>query len=326
MALNKLQKSQREKQSTPSAPPVVEARGIAKRFGARFAVDHLDLDVPAQVCFGLLGPNGAGKTTTLRMIYGVTRATSGTVRVFGMDIDQNLRAVRSRLGVTLQQNVLIEALSPKENLLVFGRYHLLREPELSRRAEELIDFLELRSHANVPVRQLSGGFQRRLAVALSLINGPELLILDEPTTGLDPAVRLALWSRIRDLRAAGATVLITTHYMDEAQRLCDRVAILSAGKVIGVGAPGELIASQLAPDAVEFDCAPREEAALLGGFASGRRLRFGRRLMLYLDDATELIERIRRQDKGERRPIVVRPTNLEDVYLSLTGTSLEGNP
>jgi lipooligosaccharide transport system ATP-binding protein len=290
------------------------------------AVDHLDLDVPAQVCFGLLGPNGAGKTTTLRMIYGVTRPTSGTIRVFGMDIGHHLRAVRSRLGVTLQQNALIEALSPKENLLVFGRYHLLREPELSRRAEELIDFLELRSHANVPVRQLSGGFQRRLAIALSLINGPELLILDEPTTGLDPAVRLALWSRIRELRAAGTTVLITTHYMDEAQRLCDRVAILSAGKVIDAGAPVELITTRLGAETVEFDCTPSEEQALLDGVASGRRLRFGRRLMLYLADATDLIEHIRRYDKGDRRPVIVRPTNLEDVYLSLTGTSLEGNP
>jgi lipooligosaccharide transport system ATP-binding protein len=243
-----------------------------------------------------------------------------------MDIGQHVRAVRSRLGVTLQQNVLIEALTPKENLLVFGRYHLLREPELSRRVEELIDFLELRSHADVPVRQLSGGFQRRLAVALSLVNGPELLILDEPTTGLDPAVRLALWSRIRELRATGTTVLITTHYMDEAQRLCDQVAIVSTGKVIAAGAPAELITTRLAPETVEFDCTPSEETALLDGVAPSRRLRFGRRLMLYLDDASDLVEQIRRHDRGDRRPIIVRPTNLEDVYLSLTGTSLEVNP
>src|SRR5881227_195017 len=137
---------------------LVELRGVSKRFGDRLAVDGLDLQVSPRLCFGLLGPNGAGKTTTLRMIYGVTRPTSGMVRVFGMDVGRNLRAVRSRLGVTLQQNVLIEALSPRANLLVFGRYHLLRQPELSRRAEELIDFLELRSHADVPVRQLSGGF------------------------------------------------------------------------------------------------------------------------------------------------------------------------
>jgi lipooligosaccharide transport system ATP-binding protein len=300
---------------------------VSKRFGDRLAVDGLDLEVRSGVCFGLLGPNGAGKTTTLRMIYGVTRATSGTIRVFGMDISRHPRAVRSRLGVTLQQNVLIEALSPKENLLVFGRYHLLREPELTRRAEEMIDFLELRSHASVPVRQLSGGFQRRLAIAVSLMNRPELLILDEPTTGLDPAVRHALWSRIRELRAAGTTVLITTHYMDEAQRLCDQVAIVAAGKVIGAGKPGDLIATRLAPETVEFDCTPIEERALLDGFAlSGRRLRVGQRLMIYLDDATNLIEHIRRHDNGDRRPVIVRPTNLEDVFLSLTGTSLEANP
>src|SRR5687767_2326576 len=307
-----------------SLAPVVEARGISKKFAEGFAVDHLDLDVPARVCFGLLGPNGAGKTTTLRMIYGVTAASSGTIRVFGMDISRHTREVRSRLGVTLQQNVLIEALSPKENLRVFGRYHLLREPELSRRAEELIDFLELRSHAHVPVRQLSGGFQRRLAVALSLINGPELLILDEPTTGLDPAVRLALWSRIRELRAAGTTVLVTTHYMDEAQRLCDRVAVISAGKVICAGAPAELIAA-LAAETIELDCSIEEEAALLDGFAEpARRLRIGQRLMIYLENTTGLIDHIRDRDHGDRRPIIVRPTNLEDVYLSLTGTNLEG--
>ena len=307
-------------------PAIVVARSVSKKFGDRLAVDNLDLEVPAQACFGLLGPNGAGKTTTLRMIYGVTRATSGTIQVFGLDINQHLRFVRSRLGVTLQQNVLIEALSPTENLRVFGRYHLLREPELSRRAAELIDFLDLRSHADVPVRQLSGGFQRRLAIALSLMNGPELLILDEPTTGLDPAVRLALWSRIRELRAAGTTVLITTHYMDEAQRLCDRVAIVSAGRVIDAGAPVDLIADRLAPETVEFDCTPQEEVALLDGFVrSGRRLRVGQRVMLYVDDATRLIDKIRRHDRGDRRPIIVRPTNLEDVFLSLTGASLEVN-
>jgi lipooligosaccharide transport system ATP-binding protein len=158
-----------------------------------------------------------------------------------------------------------------------------------------------------------------------LVNGPELLILDEPTTGLDPAVRLALWSRIRDLRAAGITVLITTHYMDEAQRLCDQVAIVSAGKVIAAGSPARLITSQLAPETVEFDCTPGEEAALLDGFAPGRRLRFGRRLMIYLDDAAGVVEQIRRHDDGDRRPIIVRPTNLEDVYLALTGTGLEAN-
>lgn len=304
---------------------IVEASSVTKRFGDRVAVDRLTLRVPGGLCYGLLGPNGAGKTTTLRMIYGVTRPDSGTVRVFGIDIGRDPRSVRSRLGVTLQQNVLIEELSPEENLRVFGRYHLLREPELSRRAREVIDFLELGSHAKLPVRQLSGGFQRRLAIALSLMNRPEFLILDEPTTGLDPAVRLALWSRIRDLKAEGTTVLLTTHYMDEAQRLCDAVAIMSAGKVIDEGAPTDLIAARLARETVELDCSPTEEPALLNGVSPPpQRLRVGRRLMVYLDDATRLIDHIRQIDRGQRRSLIVRPTNLEDVFLALTGTSLEG--
>lgn len=310
---------------TPSlCPTIVEVCSVSKRFGDRLAVDQLDLEVPAGLCFGLLGPNGAGKTTTLRMIYGVTEPSGGTIRVFGFDITRDPRAVRSRLGVTLQHNALIQALSPVENLRVFGRYHLLREPELSRRIDEVIDFLDLGSHAKVPVQHLSGGFQRRLAVALSLMNRPELLILDEPTTGLDPAVRLALWSRIRDLQAAGTTVLLTTHYMDEAQRLCDRVAIISGGKVIAEGNPLDLIATHLARETVEIDCSPEEESALLNGFGLPlHRLRAGGRIMIYLSDATPLIELIRDRDQGDRRALVARPTNLEDVFLALTGTSLE---
>ncbi len=305
---------------------IVQLRAVSKSFGHRMAVDNLSLDVPAGICFGLLGPNGAGKTTTLRMIYGVTQPSRGEIRVFGIDIAKEPRAVRARLGVTLQQNVLIEALSPKENLTVFGRYHLLREPELSRRVDEVIYFLELGSHADLPVRHLSGGFQRRLAIALSLMNRPELLILDEPTTGLDPAARLNLWSRVRDLRAAGTTLLLTTHYMDEAQRLCDRVAIISGGRVIDEGAPSDLILKHLASETVEFDCAPEEESTLFNGAPlSSHRLRIGRRVMFYLDDATSLIEHIRGHDKGGRRQIVVRPTNLEDVFLARTGTSLEGS-
>lgn len=303
---------------------VVEVSSVSKRFGERVAADRVSLGVPAGICFGLLGPNGAGKTTTMRMIYGVTRPTSGTIRVFGIDVARNPRAVRSRLGVTLQQNVLIEELTPKENLRVFGRYHLLRDPELTGRIKELIEFLELSSHADVPVKELSGGFQRRLAIALSLMNRPKLLILDEPTTGLDPAVRLALWSRIRDLRSEGRTILLTTHYMDEAQRLCDRVAIISKGRIIDEGAPSALIAAHLASEAVEFDCAPEEEEALMHGFEfPAQRLRVGRRVMIYLDDATSLIKHIRSRDRGDRRPLVVRPTNLEDVFLALTGTTLE---
>jgi len=304
---------------------IVDVSDVSKRFDTRLAVDHLSLRVPPGICFGLLGPNGAGKTTTLRMIYGVTQPTSGIVRVFGEDVSRNLRAVRSRLGVTLQQNVLIESLSPRANLTVFGRYHLLSERELGTRVEELIDFMELRPYADLPVIRLSGGFQRRLAVALSLLNRPELLILDEPTTGLDPAVRLALWSRVRELRGRGTTVLLTTHYMDEAQRLCDTVAIVSVGQVIAEGAPRDLISKCLAREAVEFDATSEEEQDLFAGMDEHPyRVRVGNRTMIYVDEATGWIDKLRVRDWLERRTVVVRPTNLEDVYLSLTGTRLEG--
>ena len=304
---------------------IVETRNVLKRFGDRVAVKNLDLNVPAGICFGLLGPNGAGKTTALRMVYGVTRPTAGTIRVFGIDIVRNMRSVRSRLGVTLQDSIMIEVLSPIQNLRVFGRYHLLREPVLSQRIDELVDFLELRSHAHVPVQQLSGGFRRRLAIAQSLMNQPELLVLDEPTTGLDPAVRLALWSRVRDLRASGTTVLLTTHYMDEAQRLCDVVAVITGGTIIAEGAPQDLITSHLAPEAVELDCTPAEEASLLDGVPETvQRVRAGRRLMIYLRNASALVDHLHRHDPTKQRALVVRPTNLEDVFLRLTGTSLEG--
>ena len=304
---------------------VVELRGVTKRFGSRVAVDALDLDVPERVCFGLLGPNGAGKTTTLRMLYDATAPSCGTVHVFGTDVARDPRSVKARLGVALQDNVLIEPLSPAENLRVFGRYHLLREPELSRRVDALLDFLELRSHADVPARELSGGFQRRLAIAMSLINDPELLVLDEPTTGLDPAVRLALWSRVRELRAAGKSILLTTHYMDEAERLCDVVAIMCQGRAVAQGPPRELVARHLARDAVELDCDAAEEARLLGGTGGVKtRLRAGRRLVLFADDAAPVIAAIHERDGGDHRPLVSRPANLEDVFLLLTGTGLEG--
>lgn len=303
---------------------IIVLEDVTKRFGTRAAVDSLSLSVPGGACFGLFGPNGAGKTTTLRMIYGVTRPTAGSIRVFGIDINAHTRTVRARLGVTMQQNVLIEALTPIQNLRVFGRYHLLDDPELQRRVDELVEFLELGSHANVPVRNLSGGFQRRVAIAMSLINKPELLILDEPTTGLDPAVRLALWARVRELRRRGTTVLLTTHYMDEAERLCDHVAIMDDGKIIGAGRPRDLITRHLARETVEFDCAPNEEAALLDGFKSAHRLRAGNRLHVYVENAAPLVELMHARDRDHQCALVVRPTNLEDVFLALTGTKLEG--
>ncbi len=311
----------------PPASPVAVLRSVTKRFGDRLAVDGLDLKVAPGLCFGLLGPNGAGKTTALRMLYGVTKPSAGTARVFGLDVSLHPRRVRARIGVTLQENVLLEALSPLENLRIFGRYHLLREPVLGRRAAELIELFELGSHGRMPVRALSGGMQRRLAIALSLMNQPELLILDEPTTGLDPQVRLALWGRIRDLREQGTTVLLTTHYMDEAERLCDQIAILAHGRLRAEGTPPALVRAHLAAEALEVELDAPAEAALFSGLeASPRHLRVGRRLFVYDEDVRPYVERIRRRDGGERRPLVVRPTNLEDVFLAITGTSLWAEP
>jgi len=307
---------------------IVACRQVTKRFTShtgvdRLAVDRLDLAVPKGQCFGLLGPNGAGKTTTLKMVYGVTAPSEGSIRVFGIDVVKDPRAVRRRLGVTLQENSLIEVLTPVQNLQVFGRYHLLREPEIAARTEELLDFLELRSHAQLPVSALSGGFQRRLAIAMSLMNRPELLILDEPTTGLDPAVRLALWGRLRELRAEGTTLLLTTHYMEEAERLCDRLAILDAGRVVADGAPKALIAEHLAPETLELDLPAARADALRSRLTGVRELRAGPRLMLYAADATALLDTVRSVE-AEPHGVVVRPTNLEDLFLALTGTRLEG--
>jgi lipooligosaccharide transport system ATP-binding protein len=310
--------------ATPDAP-VIACRALEKRYGERVAVAGIDLDVPPRTCFGLLGPNGAGKTTTLRMIYGVTRPTRGSVRVFGLDVGRETRRVRARIGVTLQENALVEPLSAVENLRIFARYHRLPAAVAEQRIEELLDFLELRSHADVPVRALSGGFQRRLAIALSLVNQPELLILDEPTTGLDPAVRLALWQRVRQLRDAGTTILLTTHYMDEAERLCDRLAILAAGRLVAEGVPAALIRERLAPQALELDVAPADEARVLAGLDGVRHLRAGGRLVLFVADAAALLETLRHRDAaGDPTAVVVRPADLEDLFLALTGTALEG--
>ena len=307
-----------------AAAPVVSMRGVSKRYGSRLAVDGLDLEVPEGQCFGLLGPNGAGKTTTLRMIYGAAQPSVGTVAVFGRDVARHARAVRARLGVTLQDNVLIETATARENMRIFGRHYLLDPETLARRVDTLVEFLQLGGHADMAVRRLSGGFKRRLAIALSLMNMPELLILDEPTTGLDPNVRQGLWSRVRALRASGATVLITTHYMDEAERLCDRVVIMAKGRAISDGAPASLIASHLARQAVEFDCDEAEQRAFLAGLGNGApHLRTGNRLMAFADDAGRLQDALRALDGGDRRPIVLRPTNLEDVFLALSGTRLD---
>ena len=253
------------------------------------------------------GPNGAGKTTTLRMIYGAAQPSAGTVSVFGMKVAKCAREVRARLGVTLQDNVLIETATARENMQIFGRHYLLDADTVARRVDTLVEFLQLGSHADMIVRRLSGGFKRRLAIALSLMNMPELLILDEPTTGLDPNVRQGLWSRVRALRASGTTVLITTHYMDEAERLCDRVVIMARGRAIADDSPGALISTHLAREAIEFDCDEAEERRFLASLGNGvPHLRAGNRTMAFADGrkppAGRAARSRRRRPQADRAP------------------------
>ena len=240
-----------------------------------------------------------------------------------MDVGRNTREVRARLGVALQDNVMMENLSSRDNLFIHGRHHLIGEALLARRVGELLEFLEIGADADKKVLKLSGGFKRRLSIAMSLINAPELLILDEPTTGLDPAVRHALWSKIRGLKGDGKTILLTTHYMDEAERLCDQVMIINGGKAIRQGAPRQLIKDELHPNALEFECSGEEERRLLEEAVELIKLRTGTRLMVFANDPEQVLARLQNFDGGNRRAVIQRPANLEDVFLAVTGTQLE---
>jgi ABC-2 type transport system ATP-binding protein len=269
---------------------------------------------------GFLGPNGAGKTTAMRSVFRLVRPDSGTVTWEGRPIEADDLL---RFGYMPEQRGLYPKMRAGDQLAYLGRLHGMSKHAARESAGAWLERFGLGDRIADPVESLSHGNQQRVQLAAALVHDPELLVLDEPTTGLDPAVRHALWSRIRELRASGRSVLLTTHYMDEAERLCDRVLILSEGRAICEGAPRTLIDERLAPEALELDCSPEEEAQLLAGY-TGQRMRSGQRLVLYVDSAAPWIERIRHGDGGDRRPLIVRPTNLEDVFLAVTGTSLEG--
>ena len=305
-------------------PIAIEARNLTKSYGEKAVLGGVDISVPEGTIFSLLGPNGAGKTTTVNILTTLIPASGGDAFIHGNHVAGDADAVRKSIGVTGQFAAVDGLLTGRENLQLMGRLHHLGKAETKRRTEDLLERFDLVDAAKRAPATYSGGMKRRLDIAMCLMGDPKVIFLDEPTTGLDPAVRLALWTRVRDLRAAGTTVLLTTHYMDEAQRLCDRVAIVANGRIIVEGRPDALIRTHLAPEVVEVDCAPDEEAALLDGTVPPRHgLRVGRRVMLYVDDASPLVERMHQRDPSNQRALVVRPTNLEDVYLRLTGTSLE---
>ncbi|MDR7415578.1 MAG: ABC transporter ATP-binding protein [Armatimonadota bacterium] len=302
---------------------VVEAKKLSKRFGTVLAVDGISFEVRAGECFGFLGPNGAGKTTTMKMIYGAARPTEGVLRVFGLDVRHHPRRIKQRIGVVHQATTLDEALTVRENLLVYGRYYGLSWAEAARRAEELLRFVELQNRAHERIPRLSGGMQRRLMIARALISDPRLLILDEPTTGLDPQARHAVWERLRQLKRAGITQILTTHYMEEAEQLCDRVAIVDGGRIVAEGPPRELVERYVGREVVEVQLAPDGPAAAverLRALAEAHEVT-GDRVLLHTRDGERLVHQVRSLDLPIEG-VALRRATLEDVFLRLTGRRL----
>jgi lipooligosaccharide transport system ATP-binding protein len=303
--------------------PVVVVRDLTKRYGAVTAVDAVSFAVRRGGITGLLGPNGAGKSTTMRMIYQVTPPTSGALMVFGLETGRDSREIKSRLGVVPQMDNLDEELPVLQNLLIFAAMNGSARSEARERAHEALRFVELGARAGASVQELSGGMKRRLTLARGLMNDPELLILDEPTTGLDPQVRLALWEKLDALRDRGMTILMSTHYMDEAERLCDELLIMDHGTVIAEGAPRTLIHDHLPAVALELRLArgDAERAQSLRALTGARMVNSGGRATLWVDDGAAALAAAHREGLAESRTWL-RPTNLEDVFLSLTGHSL----
>lgn len=297
---------------------VLSVEGARKTFGSFSAVQGVTFAVRRGECFGLLGPNGAGKTTTIRMIYGFSPLSGGAVRVFGLDIGSAFRRIRARIGVCQQANTLDPDLSVLENLLVFAGYFRIPAAEARARAEELLSFFALEGRKRFKYEELSGGMARRLMLARAIINRPELLILDEPTTGLDPQSRNTLWDRLLDLKRQGMTILLTTHAMEEAERFCDRLCIIDHGRVVSEGEPVPLVRSTVGRYALEVE---DPDAALLAVLAEQdwRFDRSGRRCIIYGDDRQAMLD-LRERFCPECG--YFRPATLEDVFLRLTGREL----
>ena len=303
--------------------PLIQARGLTKRFGEFVAVDAIDFDVAPGESFGFLGPNGAGKTSTMRMIGCVSPISGGTLQVMGMDPATHGPQIRARLGVVPQQDTLDTELTVRENLSIYGRYFGLSRSEVSRRADELLEFAQLSERANDQVEPLSGGMKRRLTIARSLINEPTILLLDEPTTGLDPQARHLLWDRLYRLKQRGVTLVLTTHYMDEAEQLCDRLVVMDKAKIVAQGSPRQLIEQYSTREVTELRFAPGI-AETLDGQLDGIAQRIEHlpdRILLYADDGEAAAVAV--HDRGLKpETVLVRRSSLEDVFLRLTGRSL----
>jgi lipooligosaccharide transport system ATP-binding protein len=303
--------------------PVIEAHDLTKTYGELNAVDHIDFEVSHGESFGLLGPNGAGKSTTMRMIGGTTLRTSGSLTVNGLDPETNGPQVRARLGVVPQQDNLDNELTVRENLLVYGRYFGLSRNYVKAKADELIAFAQLDEKAASKVDQLSGGMKRRLTIARALINEPAVLLLDEPTTGLDPQARHILWDRLFRLKEQGVTLVVTTHFMDEAEQLCDRLVVMDHGVIVAEGSPSALISAHSSREVVELRFGSARNAAVVEqvrGFAERIEV-LPDRILLYSADGDATLKQVHAAGLDPVTSLV-RRSSLEDVFLRLTGRSL----
>ena len=299
--------------------PVIVARNLKKSFGELTAVKDISFTVDKGLCFGILGPNGAGKTSAIRMIYGFSPITSGDIHVFGMDIKKQSRKIKARIGVCQQENTLDPDLTVMQNFEVFARYLNIDKITARERASVLLKYFAMEYRQNARTSELSGGMVRRLVIARALINRPELMILDEPTTGLDPQSRHQLWERLESLKKEGMTILLTTHYMDEAARLCDDLVIMDHGKILAQGSPRSLISEYTGGNIIEI--AEPEEAIRV--FSRERKVRqedLGHRLMIYADNGYDLYNEI--CGRFSHKSCVLRSATLEDVFLKLTGREL----
>ena len=301
--------------------PLIEARGLTKKFGDLIAVDHVDFEVCKAECVGFLGPNGAGKTTTVRMIYCFLPITEGKLTVSGMDASIQPREIKKVVGVAPQEDNIDPDFTVMQNLTVYARYFDLPKEEAEKRAAVQLKFFQLQEKRDVDIAELSGGMKRRLILARALLNEPQILLLDEPTTGLDPQARHLVWDEIRALKKQGVTIIITTHYMDEAAELCDRIFIMDNGKIIEEGKPSELVKKHVGSDVLEFDLDEKLVEALKTELPDSMLETFGERVHVFTSKSHGVFERF--IEKHQASNVTIRNANLEDVFLKLTGRKLK---
>jgi lipooligosaccharide transport system ATP-binding protein len=303
--------------------PLIHARGLTKKFGDFTAVDAVDFDVASGESFGFLGPNGAGKTSTMRMVGCVSPVTAGTLRILGLDPAIDGPRIRGRLGVVPQQDTLDNELSVRDNLVIYARYFGMSRAEARKKADGLLEFVQLLERATDKVEPLSGGMKRRLTIARSLINDPSILLLDEPTTGLDPQARHLLWDRLYRLKQQGVTLVLTTHYMDEAEQLCDRLVVMDKARIVAEGSPLQLIQRYSTREVTELRFKVGVQETLDGQLDGlGERIeRLPDRILVYSDDG-EAAAAAAHQRGLVPETVLVRRSSLEDVFLRLTGRSL----